>query len=167
VVRQNTSHQNALWVKDMIIRVTGGHLESLHMKCLSGIHLFLMFIHLVCIKILEEEVYFPDELEDTDQGEFINNLLQVQRAKRIGKGQFGAKEVKEQAWLKDINWDDASSKRLKPPFIPVITATDDTSNFDDFDETWEPEKKVNQIDLNKFLTWPTESYEKLIEVQNI
>jgi len=73
--------------------------------------------------------------------EFINNLLQVQRAKRIGKGQ--------------------------PPFIPVITATDDTSNFDDFDETWEPEKKVNQIDLNKFLTWPTESYEKLIEVQNI
>jgi len=48
--------------------------------------------------------------------DFINKLLQRRPIKRLGY--TGIRELKNHAWLKDINWDLLKYKKIKSPYIP-------------------------------------------------
>ena len=38
-------------------------------------------------------------------------------------------KIKEHPWLNLTNWEDLLSKKLKPPFVPVMKSEADVSNF--------------------------------------
>ncbi len=42
-------------------------------------------------------------------------LLNRNPLKRLGAGKIDADEIKAHPWFKDINWEDAINKKLKPP----------------------------------------------------
>ena len=48
--------------------------------------------------------------------DFINNLLQRKREKRLGYN--GIKELKEHLWYKNFNWDDLINKKMEPNWKP-------------------------------------------------
>ena len=49
-----------------------------------------------------------------DAGNLITALLNRNPAQRIGSGKTGAAEIKQHAWFKDIDWDLALRRGLKP-----------------------------------------------------
>jgi serine/threonine protein kinase len=48
---------------------------------------------------------------------FTNLLLEIRIEERLGS-KNGSKELKKHPWIKDINWDDLTNKKIEAPFIP-------------------------------------------------
>ena len=48
--------------------------------------------------------------------DFINKLLQRRPVKRLGYS--GIREIKNHAWMKDINWELLKNKKIRSPYIP-------------------------------------------------
>jgi hypothetical protein len=51
-----------------------------------------------------------------EAADFVNKLLQRKPANRLGYN--SPVEVKNHAWLKDVNWQEIVEKKAKAPFIP-------------------------------------------------
>jgi hypothetical protein len=46
----------------------------------------------------------------------------------------GAKDIKQHAWFKSMNWGKLRDSELKSPWTPPITNPLDTSHFDPYDD---------------------------------
>jgi hypothetical protein len=42
----------------------------------------------------------------------------------LGAGEHDAADVKRQSFFKNIIWEDLLSKKIKPPFVPVVVRID-------------------------------------------
>jgi hypothetical protein len=60
----------------------------------------------------------PQELRD-----FVKQLLQRKPAYRLGQGVSGADAIKKHPWFNGFEWDAFVAKKLKAPFIPVVSLT--------------------------------------------
>ncbi len=49
---------------------------------------------------------------------------------RLGAGKEDAQQIKDHEWFEPIDWEQMSSKSLKPPFVPYIKSDIDTRHFD-------------------------------------
>ena len=70
----------------------------------------------------------------SDALDLIVKLLNRDPRKRLGAGPGDAEEIKKHPFFKDINWDDALQRKLKPPkpvLKPIIEAS---TTFDLFNE---------------------------------
>eukprot|EP00111_Clytia_hemisphaerica_P001971 TCONS_00005546-protein len=107
-------------------------------------------------KILSGVINWPLFLKNTTEQDFIKQLV-VERSERLGqrKGLEGAEEVKNHPWFDDVIWKDVENRRTKPPIIPKLAFNSDTSNFDDFDETFEINSgpDIPQNIKHKFKNW--------------
>uniref|UniRef100_A0A5K3F749 Non-specific serine/threonine protein kinase n=1 Tax=Mesocestoides corti TaxID=53468 RepID=A0A5K3F749_MESCO len=61
----------------------------------------------------------------------MRRLLRRNVALRLGASAKDAAEVKEQLFFKCINFEDLLQRKVKPPFVPKISAAEDVSNFDE------------------------------------
>jgi hypothetical protein len=59
-----------------------------------------------------------------EAADFINKLLRRKSRERLGKN--GVFELKDHAWLKNMQWNDLYKKELKAPYIPL-----EGDNFDE------------------------------------
>jgi hypothetical protein len=50
--------------------------------------------------------------------------------KRLGYGPGDAEDVKAHEFFAGVNWDDVYHKRIRPPYVPVLSSAKDVSNFD-------------------------------------
>ena len=57
-------------------------------------------------------------------------LLKRQISQRLGSGPGDADPIKTHTFFRHIAWADVISRRLDPPFKPVLTSEDDVSQFD-------------------------------------
>ncbi|KEG03829.1 rac-beta serine/threonine protein kinase, putative [Plasmodium vinckei vinckei] len=64
-------------------------------------------------------------------GDLLKKLLQKNPRKRLGSGITDAEEIKKHPFFKNINWGDVSSKKISPPFKPVLFNITDLRYFDD------------------------------------
>lgn len=64
-----------------------------------------------------------------DLTDLMKQLFQKNPDQRIGTKE-GAKELRQHKWFHNLNWKAVEKKLIKPPFIPVIKADSDISNFD-------------------------------------
>lgn len=53
-----------------------------------------------------------------EAADFVNKLLARKPQKRLGSS--GISELKEHAWLKDMNWDQIYKMEFPSPFIPKV-----------------------------------------------
>lgn len=76
-------------------------------------------------QILEEEVSYPKFYVDKTLKSLLEGCLEKQPSMR-----FSIKDIKQHEWFKGIDWDGLLLKKIKAPFIPLLKADVDVSNFD-------------------------------------
>lgn len=79
--------------------------------------------------IVNDDVRYPRFLSP-DSVSLIQKLLQKNPEMRLGAGQEDAAEIKRHKFFQGVDWDVLLAKTMKPPFVPVIKAAKDVSNFD-------------------------------------
>ncbi|XP_033845028.1 serine/threonine-protein kinase N2 [Periophthalmus magnuspinnatus] len=79
--------------------------------------------------IVNDDVRYPRFLSP-DSVSLIQKLLQKNPEMRLGAGEEDAAEIKRHKFFQGIDWEALLAKRVKPPFLPVIKAAQDVSNFD-------------------------------------
>jgi len=80
-------------------------------------------------KILKGKLNLPPYLTP-DARDLIRKLLKRQICQRLGSGIADADPIKAHPFFKHIRWVDVIARKLDPPFKPVLTSEDDTSQFD-------------------------------------
>lgn len=81
-------------------------------------------------KILKGKLSLPQYLTP-DARDLIRKLLKRQVGQRLGAGTNDAEQIINHNFFKHIHWHDVISKKLEPPFKPLLKSPDDTSQFDD------------------------------------
>ncbi|RPD54376.1 hypothetical protein L227DRAFT_354117 [Lentinus tigrinus ALCF2SS1-6] len=80
--------------------------------------------------ILEDEPLYPNTLP-RDAVSILQELLTRDPTRRLGSREDDAEEIKSHSFFKDVSFDDVLNKRIPPPYLPLINAIADTSNFDE------------------------------------
>ncbi|XP_037340738.2 serine/threonine-protein kinase N2 [Pungitius pungitius] len=80
--------------------------------------------------IVNDEVRYPRFLSP-EALSLIQKLLKKNPEMRLGGGEEDASEIKRHKFFQEMDWDALLAKKLKPPFLPVIRAQKDVSNFDE------------------------------------
>nr|KAF7419774.1 hypothetical protein H0235_010071 [Vespula pensylvanica] len=80
-------------------------------------------------KILRGKLNLPQYLTP-DARDLIRKLLKRQVAQRLGSAPSDAEQIKNHQFFKHINWNDVISRKLEPPFRPILASEDDVSQFD-------------------------------------
>lgn len=79
--------------------------------------------------IVNDEVKYPKFLS-VESITIMKRLLRKNVSHRLGAGEHDAADVKRQSFFKNLIWEDLLSKKIKPPFVPIVKSADDVSNFD-------------------------------------
>ncbi|XP_075885519.1 serine/threonine-protein kinase N2 [Nelusetta ayraudi] len=79
--------------------------------------------------IVNDEVCFPRCLTPQSVS-LIQQLLEKNPEVRLGAGREDASQIKAQPFFQGMDWEALLAKKIKPPFLPVIAAPQDVSNFD-------------------------------------
>uniref|UniRef100_A0A669DUC3 protein kinase C n=1 Tax=Oreochromis niloticus TaxID=8128 RepID=A0A669DUC3_ORENI len=80
--------------------------------------------------IVNDDVRYPRFLSP-NSASLIQKLLQKNPDLRLGAGEEDALEIKRHKFYEEMDWDALLAKKVKPPFLPVIRAPQDVSNFDE------------------------------------
>ncbi|XP_054467970.1 serine/threonine-protein kinase N2 [Anoplopoma fimbria] len=80
--------------------------------------------------IVNDDVRFPRFLSPQSVS-VLEKLLQKNPEMRLGGGQEDASEIKRHKFFQGMDWGALLAKNMKPPFLPVIRALKDVSNFDE------------------------------------
>ncbi|CAN8269988.1 unnamed protein product [Cochlearia groenlandica] len=80
-------------------------------------------------KIVKDKIKLPQFLS-TEAHALLKGLLQKEPERRLGSGQSGAEEIKQQKWFKGINWKKLEAREVKPSFKPEVSGRQCIANFD-------------------------------------
>ncbi|XP_063305291.1 serine/threonine-protein kinase N1-like isoform X1 [Pelobates fuscus] len=79
--------------------------------------------------IVNDEVRYPRFLS-AEAIAIMRRLLRRNPERRLGSGEKDAEDVKKQPFFKEMDFDALLSRRLSPPFTPLVKGPHDISNFD-------------------------------------
>jgi len=85
-------------------------------------------------KIVSGVVNYPAHFSK-DAIDLISKLLHLKPTKRLGVAKGGGEEIKKHPWFKNFSWTNLYDRKLKAPIKPDIKSTEDTSNFDNRDDS--------------------------------
>lgn len=80
--------------------------------------------------IVNDDVRYPRFLSP-ESVSLIQMLLQKNPEMRLGAGEEDASAIKRHKFFQGMDWSALLAKKVKPPFLPVIKAPKDVSNFDE------------------------------------
>ncbi|XP_042365386.1 serine/threonine-protein kinase N2 [Plectropomus leopardus] len=80
--------------------------------------------------IVNDDVRYPRFLSP-EAVSLIQKLLQKNPETRLGGGEEDASAIKRHKFFQGMDWGALLAKKIKPPFLPVIKALKDVSNFDE------------------------------------
>ncbi|KAF2368596.1 Protein kinase C-terminal [Trinorchestia longiramus] len=80
--------------------------------------------------IVNDEVRYPRFLS-IEAVAIMRKLLRKHPDRRLGASEKDAEDVKKQQFFRSVNWDDLLQRKIKPPFVPTVTSSEDVSNFDE------------------------------------
>ena len=83
-----------------------------------------------------------------DAKALLSGLLERDPTKRIST----AAEIKKHPWFRKIDWKQLIDKKIKPPFIPTVTAPDDTRNIDQMFLRETIRETMPMMNMNSFST---------------
>eukprot|EP00475_Leptophrys_vorax_P008871 TRINITY_DN1579_c0_g1_i4.p2 TRINITY_DN1579_c0_g1~~TRINITY_DN1579_c0_g1_i4.p2 ORF type:complete len:396 (+),score=113.35 TRINITY_DN1579_c0_g1_i4:2713-3900(+) len=96
-------------------------------------------------KILNKEVPFPAYVSAKAKS-IISRLMDKNWETRLGTN--GAAEVKQDPFFADIDWDLLAQKKVRPPFIPVVSSPSDLTNVDNEYKLECPKESPGNTDTN-------------------
>lgn len=106
---------------------------------------------LIYQNILKGKVHFPKDF-DNDAKSLVKHLLTIDLSKRYGNLKNGVSDIKNHRYLNSISWSNLFSKKIAPPFKPVLRSTSDTSHFSPY-ETSDEEPNAIKPQQDPFLSW--------------
>ncbi|CAN8270002.1 unnamed protein product [Cochlearia groenlandica] len=80
-------------------------------------------------RIVKDKIKLPQFLSNEAHA-MLKGLLQKEPERRLGSGQSGAEEIKQQKWFKGINWKKLEAREVKPSFKPEVSGRQCIANFD-------------------------------------
>ncbi|XP_028273308.1 serine/threonine-protein kinase N2 isoform X2 [Parambassis ranga] len=80
--------------------------------------------------IVNDDVHYPRFLSP-ESVSLIQKLLQKNPEMRLGAGEEDASAIKRHKFFQGMDWSALLAKKVSPPFLPVIRAPQDVSNFDE------------------------------------
>ncbi len=78
--------------------------------------------------ILNGKIHFPKEF-NSDAKSLVRHLLVKDLTKRYGNLKKGVEDIKQHRFLGSINLLNLLSKKISPPYKPIVKNRGDTSNF--------------------------------------
>ena len=84
-------------------------------------------------KIIKCRVPWPSSFTSNAK-DFMDKLIVVDPARRLGTLKSGPAGVKEHPWLIDVNWKALEGKKTPPPHLPKVKSQLDDSNFDEYED---------------------------------
>lgn len=66
--------------------------------------------------------------------DFMDRLVVVDPARRLGCLKNGPAGVKEHQWFNGLSWKELEAKSIQPPHVPKIKNHLDDSNFDEYED---------------------------------
>ncbi|KAL7637144.1 UNVERIFIED_CONTAM: hypothetical protein RMT77_011856 [Armadillidium vulgare] len=87
--------------------------------------------------IVNDEVRYPRFLS-IEAVAIMRKLLRKHPDRRLGASEKDAEDVKKQQFFRSVAWDDLLRRKIKPPFVPTVTSSEDVSNFDEEFTTEKP-----------------------------
>ena len=82
-------------------------------------------------KILDDAPKFPPRVGKHAR-DISRRLMHKDVTRRIGNLRGGSRDVTAHAWFAGVDWAATLRRETEPPIVPVVSAADDTSNFDDY-----------------------------------
>ena len=79
--------------------------------------------------VYKKNIIFPTWMDETAK-DLIIKLLNIDPNLRLGSGHNGCDDIKNHEFFKNIDWNLALKKKLKPPFIPKIDDETDIKYFE-------------------------------------
>ena len=101
--------------------------------------------------ILKGKVRVPKNF-DRNAKSLVKRLLVADLGKRFGNLKKGVQDIKGHKWLVGIDWPGLLQKRVKMPYVPVVTAPHDTSNFSKYPDSINLSPSVKE-ENDPFLKW--------------
>lgn len=80
-------------------------------------------------KIMKAELTFPAHVSEHARS-LLSHLLVRDPKQRLGSGEADALEIKAHPFFVDMNWQELSTGKVQPPWVPRIASSLDTSQFD-------------------------------------
>ncbi len=75
---------------------------------------------------------------DPNAKDLVKRLLTTDLTKRYGNLKAGAEDIKRHKWFAPIDWAKLVALQLTPPYIPAIKGDGDSSQFEKYEEDFEP-----------------------------
>lgn len=85
-----------------------------------------------------ETLEFPDEMPLSPEAVDLMKKLICDAEHRLGSGENGVQKLLAHPWFKGVDWENL--RKLPAPIKPIVSAPDDTRNFDKFDDSDEEEE---------------------------
>lgn len=105
-------------------------------------------------RIVDKPVVFPQEPAISPEAkDIIRSFCTVDRSRRLGNVQGGARRVKEHPFFRGVDWDAVYRRRYRGPIIPPIRYPGDAQCFDVY-----PEEDVGYGQYTEELREKYESY---------
>ncbi|TNN18516.1 Serine/threonine-protein kinase N2 [Schistosoma japonicum] len=80
--------------------------------------------------IVNREVRYPRHLS-MEATIIMRRLLRRNAAQRLGSSAQDAEEIKRQPFFRKLDFTALLARKIKPPFVPVVSDPEDVSNFDE------------------------------------
>jgi len=101
-------------------------------------------------KIIKCRVPWPPHLQSQAR-DFIDRLLTVDPARRLGTLKNGPKDVKQHPWFKDFDWASLEARKMPSvPYVPKVKSATDDSNFDHYDDEGKKNYPQENFDRDAF-----------------
>ena len=81
------------------------------------------------IDIYKKPIKYPSYIDENAK-DLMSKFMEIDPQKRLGSGENGWEDIKNHPYFKDVNWDEANNKKMKPPFLPNIESETDTKYFE-------------------------------------
>lgn len=106
---------------------------------------------LIYQKILKGKVKFPSSFNPNAKS-LVKHLLEADLSKRYGNLKGGVNDIKNHRLFKNFDWDSCLAKSIKPPYIPKVSSSSDTSNFSNYPDSDKLSPSIKSSD-DPFLEW--------------
>lgn len=83
--------------------------------------------------IIKGRLHFPKGF-DSDAKSLVKHLLVNDLTRRYGNLKNGVNDIKNHRFLNSINLNQLYSKKISPPYRPIVKSSSDTKNFGHYEE---------------------------------
>jgi serine/threonine protein kinase len=102
-------------------------------------------------KILKGKLKFPQTFNSNAKS-LVKHLLEIDLSKRYGNLKGGVSDIMDHRFFKRLDWESLVYLNIKPPYIPKVSSTGDTSNFQNYGDSDKLSPAIKQSE-DPFLNW--------------